>query len=91
MAQRTLKVGLDWTEDKVSTNQSSVKVMYRVYCATNYYGPNCGNLCRPRDDTFGHYTCKEDGQKQCKSGWTGNYCQEGIYSTLSNQYIHSQE
>nr|CAD45191.1 Delta2 protein [Cupiennius salei] len=78
IAQRTLKVGLAWTQDELSTNQSTLKLMYRVYCATNYYGPNCGNLCRPRDDKFGHYTCKEDGQKLCKPGWSGSYCDKAL-------------
>lgn len=32
----------------------------------------------PKDNTFaGHYTCAEDGGKQCMDGWTGKDCNEG--------------
>ncbi|XP_035216112.1 delta-like protein D, partial [Stegodyphus dumicola] len=78
IAQRTLQTGLDWTQDKLSTNQSSLEVLYRVYCAENYYGPKCDALCRARDDKFGHYTCRDDGQKVCKAGWTGDYCDKVV-------------
>ncbi|VDN98298.1 unnamed protein product [Rodentolepis nana] len=30
--------------------------------------------CKPRDDEFGHYECKNDGDIICKEGWTGPNC-----------------
>ncbi|VDN96091.1 unnamed protein product [Rodentolepis nana] len=30
--------------------------------------------CKPRDDVYGHYECKNDGDIICKEGWTGPNC-----------------
>jgi hypothetical protein len=47
---------------------------YRVTCDAHYYGAGCANLCRPRDDNFGHYKCSPTGDRVCLSGWQGDYC-----------------
>ncbi|XP_054714506.1 delta-like protein C [Uloborus diversus] len=78
IAQRALQIGADWTEDRLTSNESTLDVLYRVYCAENYYGPKCESLCRPRNDKFGHYTCGEDGGKLCRPGWTGIYCERAV-------------
>ncbi|BFZ07417.1 hypothetical protein BsWGS_10456 [Bradybaena similaris] len=48
---------------------------FRFVCDNNYYGDNCAELCRPRDDKFGHYTCSSNGTKMCLNGWDGPYCE----------------
>lgn len=74
MRQRYLDVGEKWTEDTHTTQYSILKFEYRVTCDSNYYGKGCENLCRPRDDNFGHYTCSQTGEIVCLAGWTGDYC-----------------
>ena len=41
-------------------------------CVPDYYPPNtCDILCRPRDDSQGHYTCnRTTGEKICLPGFT---------------------
>ncbi|KAJ8953252.1 hypothetical protein NQ318_015834 [Aromia moschata] len=61
MTQRWLEVGDNWTEDSHSSKYSTLRFEYRVTCDPNYYGKGCENLCRPRDDRFGHYSCSPMG------------------------------
>lgn len=56
--------------------QTELRYSYRFICNDNYYGDTCSKICTPRDDRFGHYTCKSDGQIACLPGWKGEYCQE---------------
>ncbi|XP_044257277.1 neurogenic locus protein delta [Tribolium madens] len=72
--QRWLDVSDKWTEDVHSSNYSTLKFEYRVTCKSHYYGKGCENLCRPRDDQFGHYSCSPTGERVCLAGWTGDYC-----------------
>lgn len=72
--QRVLEVGPEWTEDNGVSTFSSIQFEVRVTCDTHYYGDGCGNLCRPRDDQFGHYTCSSTGSIVCLSGWQDDYC-----------------
>lgn len=72
--QRVLDVSADWTEDQGDSTYSSIKFDFRVTCDDHYYGQGCENLCRPRDDQFGHYTCSSTGGIVCLSGWQGDYC-----------------
>ncbi|KAG8224530.1 hypothetical protein J437_LFUL004221 [Ladona fulva] len=53
----------------------------RVTCDAHYYGPGCANLCRPRDDGFGHYTCSAAGDRVCLPGWEGDYCTTRKYQS----------
>lgn len=52
----------------------SLVVEYQVLCADNYYGADCRNFCAPRNDSFGHYACLSNGERECFKGWSGNYC-----------------
>lgn len=72
--QRVLDVSADWTEDQGDSKYSSIQFDFRVTCDDHYYGQGCENLCRPRDDQFGHYTCSSTGGIVCLSGWQGDYC-----------------
>nr|CAD7405064.1 unnamed protein product [Timema cristinae] len=72
--QRWLDVGPDWTEDEHQSAQSVMRYEYRVTCDAHYYGAGCASLCRPRDDSFGHYNCSLQGERKCLAGWQGDYC-----------------
>lgn len=56
-----------------------VRLTYRVrvQCDANYFSADCGRFCRPRNDTFGHYTCDRHGNKTCLAGWKGENCDVG--------------
>lgn len=75
--QKVLDVSPEWTEDKQKSLHSWIQYDFRVTCDPHYYGSGCANLCRPRDDQFGHYTCSEIGEIVCISGWQGDYCSKG--------------
>lgn len=72
--QKWLDVGPDWTVDEYKSAHSQMKYEYRVTCAAHYYGKGCEDLCRPRDDNFGHYSCSPSGERVCLTGWKGDYC-----------------
>lgn len=41
----------------------------KVYCDSDFYGDSCATFCRPRDDSFGHYSCDpKTGSKICFDG-----------------------
>ena len=76
--QRSAAVGDDWNHFTLQENNTwELQYNYRVRCDPDYYGPGCSELWRPRDDQFGHYTCTENGTKQCLDGWTGQFCDQG--------------
>lgn len=72
--QQVLEVSPEWKSNKSETQYTWLEYDFRVTCDPHYYGAGCANLCRPRDDHFGHYTCSETGEIICLSGWQGNYC-----------------
>lgn len=72
--QKWLDVGPNWTEDEYRSAHAKMVYEYRVTCVAHYYGKGCENLCRPRDDNFGHYSCSPTGERVCLSGWKGDYC-----------------
>ncbi|XP_066594062.1 neurogenic locus protein delta-like [Prorops nasuta] len=74
--QRWLDIGPEWIEDEHKSAHSKMIYEYRVTCVAHYYGKGCENLCRPRDDSFGHYTCSPTGKRVCLSGWKGDYCND---------------
>ncbi|XP_044023835.1 delta-like protein 4 [Siniperca chuatsi] len=76
--QRQLGIGHEWSHDVQNGTQTELRYSYRFICNENYYGDTCSKICTPRDDHFGHYTCKPDGQIACLPGWKGEYCQEPI-------------
>ncbi|XP_022915301.1 neurogenic locus protein delta [Onthophagus taurus] len=72
--QTWLEVGQKWTSHEDTSDGYSLKVEFRVTCNVNYFGKGCENLCRPRDDNFGHFTCSSTGERVCLAGWQGDYC-----------------
>lgn len=82
--QRLLDIGDKWTEDEKRTSYSVMRYEFRVTCDAHYYGSGCENLCRPRDDNFGHYNCSSTGSRVCLPGWQGDYCTKRKYLQLSN-------
>ncbi|GFR99964.1 delta-like protein [Elysia marginata] len=52
-------------------------VAVRIICSENYFGKNCSEFCRARDDYLGHYTCTATGQQVCLEGWWGPECSQG--------------
>lgn len=80
--QRSVAVGEKWHQNVYSSNSTSsytsqLRYSYRVICDENYFGDNCSEFCKPRDDKFGHYICGTDGARVCLDGWKGDYCDEG--------------
>ncbi|XP_055361727.1 delta-like protein 4 isoform X2 [Betta splendens] len=76
--QRQLSTGHDWSEEAQSGARAALRFSYRLICQENYYGDTCSKICAPRDDHFGHYTCRPDGERACVAGWKGDYCDEPI-------------
>ncbi|XP_053737102.1 delta-like protein C [Synchiropus splendidus] len=76
--RHSLRVGADWTHSKDLGELSELRYSYHVTCDDNYHGESCSAYCRPRNDTFGHYTCDQQGARRCLEGWKGDYCTEPI-------------
>ncbi|EAA14361.4 AGAP010265-PA, partial [Anopheles gambiae str. PEST] len=74
--QRILEVSADWMEDSYNSSHTMIRYAFRVTCDPNYYGAGCANLCRKRDDQFGHYTCSPIGERvsQCTPGCLHGHC-----------------
>ena len=72
----------DWHTLEWKGSSASIAYRVRVQCQANYYNATCTELCRPRNDTFGHYTCGSLGDKQCLPGWSGTTCDKREYSIL---------
>ncbi|XP_029026170.1 delta-like protein C [Betta splendens] len=76
--RRRLSIGEDWSQDAHVEAQSELRFSYRVVCEEHYHGAACAAYCRPRNDTFGHFTCDAEGRRRCLEGWSGEYCAEPI-------------
>ncbi|KAK6181383.1 hypothetical protein SNE40_009243 [Patella caerulea] len=76
--QRSAEVSKDWYSLSLKDHYREIKYSYRIVCDKNYYGSGCSEMCRPRDDQFGHYTCSVNGTKVCLDGWTGEYCEQAM-------------
>uniref|UniRef100_A0A915HRV6 Delta-like protein n=1 Tax=Romanomermis culicivorax TaxID=13658 RepID=A0A915HRV6_ROMCU len=74
--RKTVAAGDQWTQEIVRNSFSRLELQYRVSCDENYYGKDCAAYCKPRDDTFGHYSCSPVGRKVCVDGWRGEACNE---------------
>lgn len=77
--QRYLHISENWTEAVHNSDHSLMSYEFRVTCDPHYYGNGCANLCRPRDDKFGHYSCSLQGDRVCLPGWKGDYCTKRKY------------
>ncbi len=67
--QQYLDVGDEWRPREWTGNEGQVSLSFE-------YGDACDKTCRARNDTFGHYTCSDQGDKICLSGWSGSYCEK---------------
>ena len=80
-SQRSVNVSNTWSEftHRDPENLVTLEYNYRVICNENQYGPKCE--CTPADDdSYGHYSCLDNGEKQCLEGWTGEACKQGMAS-----------
>ena len=76
--QSSVEVGQEWKHfDYPEDSGSILSYSYRVVCDPYYYGSQCSDMCKPRDDKFGHYTCTANGTKLCLDGWGGQFCDKG--------------
>ncbi|XP_076002100.1 delta-like protein C [Genypterus blacodes] len=75
---RKLTVGEDWSKDIHVGDESELRYSYHVVCNEFYHGEDCSAYCRPRNDTFGHFTCDAEGNRFCLPGWQGEYCTDPI-------------
>ncbi|KAL6105874.1 dll4 [Pungitius sinensis] len=76
--RKKLGIGHEWSQEVQAGLRTELRYSYRFICSEHYYGDTCSKICAPRDDHFGHYTCRPDGQIACLPGWKGAYCQEPI-------------
>ncbi|ELU04539.1 hypothetical protein CAPTEDRAFT_62355, partial [Capitella teleta] len=76
--QRSAQISDEWGHFTFTSETTELEYKYRVVCDANYFGAGCQDLCKPRDDRFGHYTCSANGTMQCREGWTGKYCEQAI-------------
>ena len=76
----TLFPNKTWELHTYNGPAATISYKIRVICDTNYYGSQCNILCQPRNDSFGHYTCDENGRKVCMPGWRGNRCDIGRWN-----------
>ncbi|XP_031728377.1 delta-like protein C [Anarrhichthys ocellatus] len=76
--RRRLTVDEEWSQDVHFGNQSELRYSYHVVCNEHYHGEACSSYCRPRNDTFGHYTCNDNGDRRCLEGWRSEYCSDPI-------------
>ncbi|TSN39348.1 Delta-like protein C [Bagarius yarrelli] len=68
-----------WPDERLG-EQTELRYSYHVMCDEFYYGESCSDYCRPRNDTFGHFTCDSAGQRMCLPGWKDEYCSQPICS-----------
>ncbi|KAI2667886.1 Delta-like protein C [Labeo rohita] len=76
----TLPFKLKWLDVHLG-EQSELCIGYRVVCDKFYYGDECSDFCRSRDDPYGHFTCDDTGSRICLPEWKGEYCAEPICSS----------
>ncbi|XP_067663227.1 protein jagged-1-like isoform X1 [Haliotis asinina] len=69
-----IKPSTVWKNESQITMTADIRYSYRVICDPHYYGDGCDRLCRPRDNTFGHYHCDKNGSRICMDGWVGEFC-----------------
>ena len=83
--QSRIVPSINWQSRTHNGATATIEYKFRVVCDKDYYGPKCMDYCRPKDDTYGHYTCDNIGEKVCKPGWTGPHCSAGMYCKITAQ------
>lgn len=76
VTKKNLTIGQKWSLGEHVGEQSELRFSYRVVCDEFYYGDDCTDFCRSRDDPFGHFTCDDAGSRICLPEWKGDYCAE---------------
>ena len=69
--------GLDLRATQLTTNRNYIGVFgfsryglsFQARCAEDYYSSDCSVYCTPRDNSLGHYYCKQDGSIECLPGY----------------------
>ncbi|XP_061164290.1 neurogenic locus protein delta-like [Saccostrea echinata] len=84
VATDKLKPPSQWAKRKAKADQLEIYYKYRVICDEFYYSDTCEQICRHRNDNFGHYVCDETGSKVCLPGWQGEFCQEAVCTEKCN-------
>lgn len=77
-----------WETHTYNGPAATISYRLRVICDENYYGKSCTKHCQPRNDTFGHYTCDENGNKVCMPGWRGVRCDTGWWRTYKAKHLN---
>jgi hypothetical protein len=73
----------DWHSLTFEGANAQITYRVRVQCDPRYYSATCTKFCRPYNDTFGHYTCDQEGEKVCDPGWKGTNCEVRKWLSLS--------
>ncbi len=71
-AERDLEVNQSYTTVSSYTGtygQGTMELSFKVECAQFYYGLDCTTFCEPMDNSSGHYSCDDNGNKVCLDGW----------------------
>ena len=50
-------------------NYSELDLSFRLTCQRDFYGPDCSVFCVDTNDTRGHYTCSNSGERVCLEGY----------------------
>ncbi|NP_001158418.1 delta protein precursor [Saccoglossus kowalevskii] len=90
--QRFAAVGFEWNTEVYSSEDtdSELHYSYRIVCDEHYFGEECSDFCRPRDDNLGHYTCDAFGNKVCLPGWGGDSVEEYCSVPICKEGCHEQ-
>ncbi|CAH1777237.1 unnamed protein product [Owenia fusiformis] len=67
------------------STRTELTVQFKVYCDSNYYGSSCSIYCSEHDDSRGHYTCDQNGNKICMAGWEGTDCVISVNDCIGHQ------
>ncbi len=79
-------IGKKWSLGEHLGEQSELRFSYHVVCDEFYYGEDCSDFCRSRDDPFGHFSCDDAGNRICLPRWKGDYCAERKYFFIIHIY-----
>lgn len=64
-----------------------ISIRFRIDCDPYYHSEDCATFCRTRNDTFGHYSCDNQGRKVCLQGWKGENCDKRKYIGYTDKLL----